>query len=96
MSKLIVMAVIIASALLAWKSGVLDSYLGQLKGDPLSGIAAADETALSNASIHVEVWISPIDHYLHQMSIEMTASQFSWDVTYRFSNFQTAASSSRA
>ena len=66
------------------------SYLDQLKADPLNGTGSADDAALSGAAIQVEVWVSPIDHYIHQMHIEMTATQFSWDVTYRFSNFVAA------
>lgn len=73
-----------------------ERYIEQLKADPLSGVSAADETALANAGIHVEVWVSPHDHYIHQMHIEMTASQFSWDVTYRFSNFVTGSGSASA
>jgi hypothetical protein len=70
------------------------SYVDQLKADALSGIGPADDTALSGAAIQVEAWVSPIDHYIHQMHIEMTARQFSWDVTYRFSNFVTGGSTS--
>ena len=70
------------------------SYVDQLKADALSGIGPADDAALNSAAIQVEVWVSPIDHYIHQMHIEMTARQFSWDVTYRFSNFATGGSTS--
>lgn len=72
------------------------SYVAKLKADPLSGIGAADATALANANIQVEVWIAPVDHYIHQMRIEMMASQFSWDVTYRFSNFTKGSESTSA
>jgi len=62
-------------------------YVDQLKSDPQSGITSADEAVLTNAGIQVEVWISASDLYMHQMKIEMTTSQFTWDVTYHFSNF---------
>ena len=62
-------------------------YLAQLKTDPQSGVTAADEAALNNAGIQVEVWISTSDLYTHQMKIDMSTTDFTWSVTYHFSNF---------
>jgi hypothetical protein len=62
-------------------------YLAQLKADPQSGLTPADEAVLNNAGIQVEVWISASDRYMHQMKIDMSTSQFTWTVTYHFSNF---------
>jgi hypothetical protein len=62
-------------------------YVEQLKSDPQSGIPPQDEAVLSNAGIHVDVWLSASDLYIHQMRVEMTTSQFSWDLIYHFSNF---------
>ena len=59
----------------------------QLKADPQSGVTPEDEAALTNAGIEVEVWISASDRYMHQMKIDMTTSQFTWNVTYHFSSF---------
>ena len=63
------------------------TYVDQLKSDSQSGLSAADEAILTTAGIQVEVWISASDLYMHQMKIEMTTSQFTWGVTYHFSNF---------
>ena len=71
-------------------------YLEQLKADPASGVTPADEAALANAGIQVEVWISASDLYMHQMKIEMTTSQFTWGVTYHFSNFVAGGGSTSA
>ncbi|HEX9547679.1 MAG TPA: hypothetical protein VF942_10095, partial [Acidimicrobiales bacterium] len=68
-------------------------YVDQLKQDPSSGITASDEAALTNAGIEVEVWISASDRYIHQMKIDMTTSQFTWNVTYHFSSFVTGGGS---
>jgi hypothetical protein len=62
-------------------------YLEQLKADPANGLAPADEAALANAGIQVEVWISASDRYMHQMKIDMSTTQFTWSVTYHFSSF---------
>jgi hypothetical protein len=62
-------------------------YLEQLKADPASGVTPADEAALANAGIQVEVWISASDRYMHQMKIDMSTSQFTWSLTYHFSSF---------
>ena len=62
-------------------------YLEQLKADPSSGLSPADEAALANAGIQVEVWISASDRYMHQMKIDMSTTQFTWSVTYHFSSF---------
>lgn len=62
-------------------------YLAQLKADPQSGLTPQDEAVLNNAGIQVEVWISASDRYVHQMKIDMSTSQFTWTVTYHFSNF---------
>jgi hypothetical protein len=62
-------------------------YLEQLKSDPNSGVSAADEAALTNAGIQVEVWVSASDRYMHQMKIDMSTTQFTWSVTYHFSSF---------
>ncbi len=71
-------------------------YVDQLKQDPSSGITASDEAALTNAGIEVEVWISASDRYIHQMKIDMTTSQFTWNVTYHFSSFVTGGGSTSA
>lgn len=62
-------------------------YVEQLKADPQNGVTPQDEAALTNAGIEVEVWISASDRYMHQMKIDMTTSQFTWNVTYHFSSF---------
>ena len=59
----------------------------KLKADPHGGITAEDEAVLTNAGIHVDVWISATDLYVHQMRVQMTTSQFNWDLTYHYSNF---------
>jgi hypothetical protein len=71
-------------------------YVDQLKQDPSSGITASDEAALTNAGIEVEVWISASDRYIHQMKIDMTTSEFTWNVTYHFSSFVTGGGSTTA
>jgi hypothetical protein len=62
-------------------------YLAQLKADPQSGVTPQDEAVLTNAGIQTEVWISASDRYMHQMKIDMSTSQFTWSVTYHFSDF---------
>jgi hypothetical protein len=62
-------------------------YVDDLKSDPQSGLTAEEEALLTTAGIQVEVWISPSDAYIHQMKVQMTTSQFSWDLTYQFSRF---------
>jgi hypothetical protein len=69
-------------------------YVQQLKADPNSGVTAADEALLTTAGIEVEVWISASDHYIHQMKTSITTSQFNWDLTYHYSNFETGGSTS--
>jgi hypothetical protein len=69
-------------------------YVQQLKADPQSGVTAQDEALLTNAGIEVEVWVSASDRYMHQMKIDMTTSQFTWTVTYHFSNFVGGGSTS--
>lgn len=64
-------------------------YVDDLKSDPNSGLTPEEQALLSAAGIQVEVWISPSDNYIHQMRVQMTTSQFSWDVTYHFSKFVT-------
>jgi len=71
-------------------------YVEELKQDPSGGVTASDEAALTNAGIEVEVWISASDRYIHQMKIDMTTSQFTWDVTYHFSTFVTGGGSTSA
>lgn len=71
-------------------------YVDQLKSDSQSGLSAADEAILTTAGIQVEVWISASDLYMHQMKIEMTTSQFTWGVTYHFSNFVAGGGSTSA
>ena len=71
-------------------------YVDQLKADPQSGITPAEEAVLTNAGIQVEVWISARDRYMHQMKIEMTTTQFTWNVTYHFSNFVAGGGSTSA
>ena len=62
-------------------------YVDDLKSDPQSGLSPEEQALLTTAGIQVEVWISPTDNYIHQMRVQMTTSQFSWDVTYHFSKF---------
>jgi hypothetical protein len=62
-------------------------YVQQLKADPTLGLTPQDESALSTASIQVEVWISTSDLYLHQMKINMSTRDFTWNVTYHYSDF---------
>jgi hypothetical protein len=62
-------------------------YVQQLKADPNSGITPADEASLGSASIQVEVWISTSDLYLHQMKISMATRDYTWNVTYHYSDF---------
>jgi hypothetical protein len=64
-------------------------YIDRLKSNPLSGLTPTDEAALANAGIQVEAWISPGDHYIHQMKIDMTAPQFTWTLTFHYSKFET-------
>jgi hypothetical protein len=71
-------------------------YVQQLKSDQQSGLTAADEAVLTNSGIQVEVWISASDHYMHQMKIDMTTSQFTWTVTYHFSSFVAGGGSTSA
>ena len=71
-------------------------YIDQLKADPQSGLTPADEAVLNNAGIQVEVWISASDRYMHQMKIDMTTTQFTWTVTYHFSNFGAGSGSTSA
>jgi hypothetical protein len=71
-------------------------YLEQLKADPSNGLAPADEAALANAGIQVEVWISASDRYMHQMKIDMSTTQFTWSVTYHFSSFVAGGSTTSA
>lgn len=68
-------------------------YLSQLKADPNSGVTPQDEAALTNAGIQTEVWISASDSLMHQMKIDMTTTQFTWTLTYHFSNFVTGGGS---
>ena len=62
-------------------------YIEQLKADPSSGVTPEDEAVLGNAGIEVEVWISASDSYIHQMKIDVSTTQFTWSVTYHFSDF---------
>lgn len=71
-------------------------YVTQLKADPNSGITPADEAILTGSTIQVEVWISASDKYIHQMKIDWVNSQFTWDVTYHYSNFVTGGGSTSA
>ncbi len=68
-------------------------YVSQLKADPNSGLTPQDEAALTNAGIQTEVWISASDSLMHQMKIDMTTTQFTWTLTYHFSNFVTGGGS---
>jgi hypothetical protein len=68
-------------------------YVAQLKQDPNSGLTPQDEAVLTNAGIQTEVWISASDSLMHQMKIDMTTTQFTWNVTYQFSNFVTGGGS---
>jgi len=71
-------------------------YVGQLKADPTSGITPQDEAVLTNAGIQVEVWISASDSLMHQMKIDMSTTQFTWTLTYHFSNFVTGGGTTSA
>ena len=71
-------------------------YVAQLKADPSSGITPADEAILTASTIQVEVWLSASDHYIHQMKIDWVNSQFTWDVTYHYSNFVTGGGTTSA
>jgi hypothetical protein len=62
-------------------------YVDDLRSDPQSGLTAEEDALLTTAGIQVAVWISKSDTYIHQMTIHMTTSQFSWDLTYQFSRF---------
>jgi hypothetical protein len=68
-------------------------YVGQLKADPNSGLTPQDEAVLTNAGIQTEVWISASDSLMHQMKIDMSTTQFTWTLTYHFSNFVTGGGS---
>src|SRR6266550_984183 len=69
-------------------------YVGQLKADAQSGVTPQDEAVLTNAGIQVEVWIASSDSLMHQMKIDMSTTQFTWTLTYHFSNFVTGGGSS--
>jgi len=69
-------------------------YVGQLKADPQSGLTPQAEAVLTNAGIQVEVWIAASDSLMHQMKIDMTTTQFTWSLTYRFSDFVAGGGSS--
>jgi hypothetical protein len=71
-------------------------YVGQLKADPNSGVTPQDEAVLTNAGIQVEVWISASDSLMHQMKIDMSTTQFTWTLTYHFSNFVTGGGTTSA
>jgi hypothetical protein len=71
-------------------------YVAQLKADPNSGITPADEAILTGSTIQVEVWLSASDRYIHQMKIDWVNSQFTWDVTYHYSNFVTGGGTTSA
>src|SRR4030088_1968963 len=64
-------------------------YVEPLTTDPQSGLTPQDEAVLTNAGIQVEVWVSASDSLMHQMKIDMTTTQFTWTLTYHFSNFVT-------
>jgi hypothetical protein len=68
-------------------------YVSQLKADTQSGVTPQDEAVLTNAGIQVEVWISASDSLMHQMKIDMTTTQFTWSLTYIFSDFVTGGGS---
>jgi hypothetical protein len=65
-------------------------YVDDLRSDPQSGVTTEGEALLTTAGIQAEVWISRSDAYIHQMTVHMATSQFSWDVTYQFSGFVAA------
>jgi hypothetical protein len=69
-------------------------YVAQLKADPNMGLTGEDEALLENAGIQVEVWISASDLYVHQMKLSMTTSAFTYNVTYRYSQFVKGSGSS--
>jgi hypothetical protein len=71
-------------------------YVAKLKADPNSGITPADEAILTGSTIQVEVWLSASDRYIHQMKIDWVNSQFTWDVTYHYSNFVTGGGTTSA
>src|SRR5256712_12847502 len=69
-------------------------YVGHLKADAQRGLTRQDATVLTNAGIQVEVWIAASDSLMHQMKIDMSTTQFTWTLTYHFSNFVTGSGSS--
>lgn len=71
-------------------------YVAQLKAEPNNGITPADEAILTGSTIQVDVWVSASDHYIHQMKIDWVNSQFTWDVTYHYSNFVTGGGTTSA
>jgi hypothetical protein len=62
-------------------------YVEDLKSDPQGGLTPEAEAMLTTAGIQVELWISPTDAYIHQMKVNMTTAQFSWNLTYQYSRF---------
>jgi hypothetical protein len=71
-------------------------YVAQLKTDPSTPLDPAVEAELTGAGIQVEVWISSSDHLLHQMKVSIDAPDFSWNITYHYSDFQTAGTTNSA
>ena len=62
-------------------------YVALLQADSSTALSAADAADLSTAGIQVEVWIAAKDHYMHQIKIQMVTSSFTFDITYRYSDF---------
>ena len=71
-------------------------YVEQLKADPSNPLDPATEAELTGAGIQVEVWIDSSDHLLHQMKVSVDAPDFSWNMTYHYTNFQTGDTTNSA
>ncbi len=71
-------------------------YVEQLKADPSSPLDPATEAEISGAGIQVEVWIATSDHLLHQMKVSIDAPDFSWDMTYHYSDYQAGGTTNSA
>jgi len=71
-------------------------YVEQLKADPSNPLDPVVEAELTGAGIQVEVWISSSDHLLHQMKVSIDAPDFSWNITYHYSDYQSAGTTNSA
>jgi hypothetical protein len=62
-------------------------YVSQLQADSSTALSPPDAADMSTAGIQVEVWIGAKDHYMHQLKIQMVTRTFTFDITYRYSDF---------